>query len=44
MTLSFIPKLAALVAALLIFGDYMLVTLSDMFIKVFDMIPQVFTR
>jgi len=28
----------------LIFGDYMLVTLSDMFIKVFDMIPQVFTR
>lgn len=44
MTLSFIPKLAALVAALLIFGDYMLTVLSDMFIKIFDMIPQVFQQ
>ena len=44
MTLSFIPKLAALVAAMLIFGDWMLTTLSDMFIKIFDMIPQVFQQ
>jgi flagellar biosynthetic protein FliQ len=44
MTLSFIPKLAALVAALLIFGDYQLTILSDLFVAIFDMIPQVFTR
>jgi flagellar biosynthetic protein FliQ len=44
MTLSFIPKLASLIAALLLFGDYQLTILSDMFIKVFDMIPQIFTR
>ena len=44
MTLSFIPKLAALVAALLIFGDWQLAILSDMFISIFDMIPQIFTR
>jgi len=44
MTLSFIPKLAALVAALLIFGDWMLTVLQDMFIKIFDMIPQVFQQ
>ena len=44
MTLSFIPKLAALVAALLIFGAYQLTMLSDMFVTIFDMIPQIFTR
>jgi flagellar biosynthetic protein FliQ len=44
MTLSFIPKLAALVATLLIFGDYQLTILSDMFITIFDMTPQVFSR
>ncbi len=44
MTLSFIPKLAALVAALLIFGDYQLTMLSDMFVTIFDRIPQIFTR
>ena len=33
MTLSFIPKLAALVAALLIFGDWQLTILSEMFSK-----------
>ena len=44
MTLSFIPKLAALVAALLIFGDWQLGILSEMFIRIFDMIPQVFSR
>ena len=44
MTLSFIPKLAALVASLLIFGDRQLTVLSDMFISIFNMIPQIFTR
>ena len=44
MTLSFIPKLAALVAALLIFGDWQLTVLSEMFIKIFDMIPQIFKQ
>lgn len=44
MTLSFIPKLAALVAALLIFGDWQLTILSEMFITIFDMIPQIFSR
>ena len=44
MTLSFIPKLASLIAALLLFGDYQLTILSDMFITIFDMIPQVFSR
>ena len=44
MTLSFIPKLAALVASLLIFGDWQLTILSEMFISIFDMIPQIFTR
>ena len=44
MTLSFIPKLAALIAAMLIFGDYQLTILSDLFVAIFDMIPQVFTR
>ena len=44
MTLSFIPKLAALVAALLIFGDYQIGILSEFFIKIFDLIPQVFNQ
>ena len=44
MTLSFIPKLGVLIAALLIFGDYQLTILSDLFVAIFDMIPQVFTR
>jgi len=44
MTLSFIHKLAAMVATLLIFGNYQMTMLSDMFITIFDMIPQVFSR
>lgn len=44
MTLSFIPKLAALIGALLIFGDWQLTILSEMFINIFDMIPKIFTR
>jgi flagellar biosynthetic protein FliQ len=44
MTLSFIPKLAAMVVTLLILGDWQLSVLSDFFISIFDLIPQVFTR
>ena len=44
MTLSFIPKLMALVAALLIFGDWQLTILTEFFVKIFDLIPQVFNR
>ena len=44
MTLSFIPKAASLIAALLLFGDWQLAILSDMFVKIFDLIPQIFTR
>ena len=35
MTLSFIPKLMALVAALLIFGDWQLTILTEFFVKIF---------
>ena len=44
MTLSFIPKLMALVAAMLIFGDWQLTILTEFFVKIFDLIPQVFNR
>lgn len=44
MTLSFIPKLAAMVVTLLILGDWQLSVLSEFFISIFDLIPQVFTR
>ena len=39
MTLSFIPKLAVLAFALLIFGEYQLNTLVEFFSSVFDRIP-----
>lgn len=39
MTLSFIPKLAVLAVALLIFGEYQLNTLVEFFASVFDRIP-----
>ena len=39
MTLSFIPKLAVLAFALLIFGEFQLNTLVDFFSSVFDRIP-----
>ena len=39
MTLSFIPKLAVLAIALLIFGEYQLNTLVEIFTSVFDRIP-----
>ena len=44
MTLSFIPKLAAMVVTLLVLGDWQLTVLSEFFISIFDLIPQVFTR
>lgn len=44
MTLSFIPKLAAMAAALLIFGDYQLTLLTDMFLTIFELIPEAFSR
>jgi len=44
MTLSFIPKLVAMVVTLLVLGDWQLTVLSEFFISIFDLIPQVFTR
>ena len=44
MTLSFIPKLMAMVAALLIFGDYQLAILQELFITIFEQIPEAFIR
>ena len=44
MTLSFIPKLMAMVAALLIFGDYQLAILQDLFLTIFEQIPEAFVR
>ena len=44
MTLSFIPKLAAMVVTLLVLGDWQLTVLTEFFISIFDFIPQVFTR
>ena len=44
MTLSFIPKLMAMVAALLIFGDYQLAILQNLFITIFEQIPEAFSR
>jgi flagellar biosynthetic protein FliQ len=44
MTLSFIPKLMAMVAALLIFGDYQLAILQDLFVTIFEQITEAFVR
>jgi flagellar biosynthetic protein FliQ len=44
MTLSFIPKLMAMVAALLIFGDNQLAILQDLFVTIFEQIPEAFVR
>ena len=38
MTLTFIPKIVATVAALIIFGSWMFVTLTDYFRSIFDAI------
>jgi flagellar biosynthetic protein FliQ len=42
MTLSFIPKLAAMGLALLIFGSWQLVTLVDFTRSIFQRIPALF--
>ena len=42
-TLSFIPKLVAIGAALLIFGSWQLVTLVDFTRAIFQRIPTLFT-
>jgi len=44
MTLSFIPNLAAMVTTLLVIGDWQLTILTEFFISIFDLIPEVFTR
>lgn len=35
-TLSFVPKIIAIFLALLVFGGWMLTTMSDFFIRVFE--------
>jgi flagellar biosynthesis protein FliQ len=42
MTLSFIPKLAALALALVAFGSWQLVTMVDFMRQVFERIPTLF--
>ena len=42
MTLSFIPKLAALALALVFFGGWMIGMLVDFFQRIFDRIPNLF--
>ena len=42
MTLSFIPKLAALALALVVFGSWQLVTLVDFMRNIFERIPTLF--
>ena len=44
MTLSFIPKLASVVAVLLLFGDWQLTVLSKFFLMVFERIPELFSQ
>jgi len=42
MTLSFIPKLAAMVLALYIFGNWQLTVMIDFFNRIFERIPALF--
>ena len=44
MTLSFIPKLASVVAVLLLFGEWQLLILSEFFLMVFERIPELFSQ
>lgn len=44
MTLSFIPKLMAVVAVLLLVGDWQLSVLADFFLVVFERIPELFSQ
>ena len=43
MTLSFIPKLAIMVLALVIFGGWQIAVMVDFFQRIFDRIPTLFT-
>ena len=42
MTLSFIPKLAVMVVALVLFGGWQISIMVDFFQRIFDRIPQLF--
>ena len=42
MTLSFIPKLAVMVLALVLFGGWQISIMVDIFQRIFDRIPQLF--
>ncbi|MDC3264082.1 MAG: flagellar biosynthesis protein FliQ [Porticoccaceae bacterium] len=43
MTLSFIPKLGIMVAALLIFGSWQIGVMVDFFRRIYERIPALFT-
>ena len=43
MTLSFIPKLGAMILAIIIFGGWQLTVLVEFFREIFDRIPGIFT-
>ena len=42
MTLSFIPKLGAMVLALMAFGGWQIAVMVDFFQRIFERIPQLF--
>ena len=42
MTLSFIPKLAVMVLALVIFGGWQIAVMVDFFRRIFERIPTLF--
>ena len=42
MTLSFIPKLAVMVLALVLFGSWQISVMVDFFQRIFERIPQLF--
>ena len=42
MTLSFIPKLAIMVLALVIFGSWQIAVMVDLFRRIFERIPTLF--
>ena len=44
MTLSFIPKLMAVVAVLMLFGDWQLLILTEFFLMIFERIPELFSQ
>ena len=42
MTLSFIPKLAVMVVALVVFGSWQIATMVDFFRRIYERIPGLF--